>query len=305
MAKKKKQKRPQAKPVKPVKENILKTHPVLTTLLVAFILLTIFYFPILFQGKTFVSPDKMTSQAFKPFVKDAFSKDIFPLWCPYIFSGMPSYASLLSAPRVNIVDAPIKAVLKIFRPIVYDTNFLFLFMNYLLFAFLMYLLMRNQKVSPIAALFAGIAVIFMPQFIAFTAFNHNTKFLSLVLIPLIFLLTERLFEKKNILYFSLTALVIGFQLIRAHVQVCYYTFLMLGIYLVFKVITDYRSSKNVKDIFVPVALLFGVVISGALLSSVIYIPVFEYQQYSIRGSTEGSGLAYSYATDWSFHLPAK
>ena len=300
MAKKKKKKRPQAT-VKPVKESTLKKYPVLTTLLVGFILLTIFYFPIIFQGKTFVSPDKMTSQAFKPFVKEAFSNDTFPLWCPYIFSGMPSYASLLSAPRVNIIDAPIKAVLKIFKPIIYDTNFIFLFMNYLLFAVLMYLLMRNQKVSPIAALFAGISVIFMPQFIAFTAFNHNTKFLSLVLIPLIFLLTIRLFERKNMLYFCLTALAIGFQLIRAHVQVCYYTYLLLGIFLVFKVIGDYRSSKKVKDIFVPAALLFGVVLTGALLSAVIYIPVFEYQQFSIRGSTEGSGLAYGYATGWSFH----
>ncbi|MBN2412824.1 YfhO family protein [candidate division KSB1 bacterium] len=300
MAKKKKQKRPQT-PVKLAKENSFKKYPVLTTLVVAFLLLTIFYFPILFQGKTFLSPDKMTSQAFNPFVKDAFSKDIFPLWCPYIFSGMPSYASLLRAPRVNIIDSPVKSVLKIFRPLVHDTNFLFLFLNYLIFAVLMYLLMRNHKVSPIAALFAGIAVIFMPQFIAFTAFNHNTKFLSLVLIPLIYLLTIRLFERRNILYFCLTSLAIGFQLIRAHVQVCYYTYLMLGIFLVFKVISDYRTSKKPGDIFVPAALLLGVVLTGALLSSVIYIPVFEYQQYSIRGSTVGGGLDYNYATGWSFH----
>jgi len=300
VAKKKKKKRQQI-PAKPIKESIIQKHPLLTTLLVAFILLTIFYFPILFQGKTLLSPDKMTSQAIKPFVKDAFSKDIFPLWCPYIFSGMPSYASLLSAPRVNIIDTPVRTILKIFKPLIHDTNFLFIFLNYILFALLMYLLMRNQKVSPIAALFAGISVIFMPQFIAFTAYSHNTKFLSLMLIPLIFLLTSRLFERRNVLYFCLTSLAIGFQLIRAHVQVCYYTYLMLGIFLIYKVISDYRSSKKVRDVFAPAALLIGVVLTGALLSSVIYIPVFEYQQYSIRGSTVGSGLDYGYATDWSFH----
>lgn len=288
-------------PAAPGKKNYFQRHPLLVTALVAFLLLAIFYFPILFDGKVLLSPDKMTSQSFKPFVKDAFERNIFPLWCPYIFGGMPSYASLLSAPRINIIDSPVRTILKGLQPIFPDTNFIFILINYILFAMLMYLLLRHQKVSPLVAMFAGVAVIFIPQFIAFTAYGHNTKFLSLMLIPLIFLLTERLFEKRNAFYFSLTALTIGYQLIRAHVQVCYYTYLLLGIYLIFKVVADYRHSKKISDILAPVGLLFGVIAVGALLSSVLYVSVFDYQRYSIRGASAGAGLDFDYATDWSFH----
>jgi len=296
----KKMKKPTA-PVAAGKENFFRRHPLMVTALAAFLLLAIFYFPILFDGKVLLSPDKMTSQSFKPFVKDAFDRNIFPLWCPYIFGGMPSYASLLSAPRINIIDSPVRTILKVLQPLIPDTNFVFILINYILFAVLMYLLLRNHKVTPLVAMFAGLAVIFMPQFIAFTAYGHNTKFLSLMLIPLIFLLTERLFEKRNAFYFSLTALTIGYQLIRAHVQVCYYTYLLLGIYLLFKIVTDYRRSKKIGDILAPVGLLFGVIAVGALLSSVLYVSVFDYQRYSIRGASAGDGLDFNYATDWSFH----
>ena len=286
---------------KPTTPGFNQKHPVWTFVLITLLLLVIFYSPILFQGKTLVSPDKMTSMAMKEFVRHNPSGNHFPLWCPYVFSGMPSYASLMSVPIVvNLVDAPVRTLLELVN-IFPDPNFIFVFLNYLLFGLLTFLLMRELKVGYLASAFAGLVIILMPQYHAFTSYGHNTKFLSLMLIPLILILVKRLFEKRNLLYFALTSLTLGLQLIRAHVQVCYYTYLLLGIYLLFTVITNYRSSKKISDILVPAGLLAGVIVAGALLSSVVYVSVFDYQHYSIRGSSEGTGLNFDYASSWSFH----
>ncbi len=300
MGKKQSSKKPSQLNIKP-KSSFIQDHPVWTFVIAALILLTVFYFQVLFGGKSLVSPDKMTSKATIQFVKHNPYDIDFPLWCPFIFSGMPSYSSMLSIPKiVNPVDGPIRGIIETLK-LHHDPNFFFVFINYLLFGLLAFIFLRDQKIGLLPAAFAGIALMFLPQFIAFTSYGHNTKFLSLMLIPLILLLANKLFEKRNLLYFVLLALTLGLQLIRAHVQVCYYTYLMLGIYYLVTVINTYRSSKKVSDILVPAGLLAGVILVAVLLSSIVYISVYDYQHYSIRGSSEGSGLDFDYASGWSFH----
>ncbi|MDZ7260782.1 MAG: hypothetical protein ONB05_01500, partial [candidate division KSB1 bacterium] len=194
-------------------------HPGWLTVILILVLLLIFYHEVVFEGKTLLAPDALNSLSYRPFIKDALQRGIYPLWLPYIFSGMPSFASLASAPYINIFDGLINGILGAIRKVVPLTEFAHILVNYLLFGCLIYLLLRTRKASVEAGLFAAIAVIFMPQFIAFSAFGHNTKLLSTVLIPLIFLLVDQLLEKRNLLFLALTALAIGFQLLRAHVQV--------------------------------------------------------------------------------------
>jgi hypothetical protein len=161
-------------------------------------------------------------------------------------------------------------------------------------------LLRSLNLNRYACLFSAVAVIFLPQFIAFTAFGHNTKFYSVVMIPLIFWSVKQLLDKKNLFYFSITALAIGFQLLRAHVQVCYYTYLLIGLYFIFQAIMDYKDKKKPVNIFRSAAILAGAVIVGLMLASVLYISVYEYSHYSIRGGGTTGGLDYEYAAGWSF-----
>jgi hypothetical protein len=51
----------------------------------------IFFFPVIFGGKTFVGPDSIASHSFDTLLMDAKEQGIFPLWNPYIFGGMPAY----------------------------------------------------------------------------------------------------------------------------------------------------------------------------------------------------------------------
>ncbi|HFE63622.1 MAG TPA: hypothetical protein ENK14_04300, partial [Caldithrix sp.] len=299
MAKKKKKKTASVQDVsrKP-KQSFFTEHPNWTAAIILFLLLLIFYYPIVFENKTLLPPDALTAKSYKPFVNDALKSGTYPLWNPYIFSGMPSFGSLSSAPLVNIFDTIIQYSLVGVRYVIPLTPFMRIILNYLFFGLLIYLLLRSLKVHRYACLFSAIAIMFIPQYVAFTAFGHNTKFLSLVLIPLIFWSLNQLLNKRNLLFFMLTALALGFQLLRAHVQVCYYTYLLLGIYFIYYSIIEYRENKKFDHIYKGLGLLAGSMIIALLLSAVMYISIYEYSHYSIRGG--GTGLSYGYASSWSF-----
>jgi len=164
----------------------------------------------------------------------------------------------------------------------------------------MFLLLRRFKISFGASLFASVAVVIIPQYVAFGVHAHNTKLLSLVLIPLILLLVDNLLEKRNLLYLALTSLALGFQLLRAHVQVCFYTYLLIGFYFIFHLIFNYKENRNFTKILKSGALLLTAFILAFCLSSIIYISVYEYSHFSIRGGGAQGGLTYNYATGWSF-----
>lgn len=280
------------------KENLLTRHPLAALLILSFLLLLILYNQVMLAGKTFQMPDQQSARATAPFIKEALSRGITPLWCPYIFGGMPSFGSLLSAPHVNRLD---EFFIGFFR-LLSLPDFTFIFFNYLLFALFMFLLMRGLGVEPLPAFFSGLAVIFIPQFVAFTSYGHNTKFLAAVLIPVILLFAKKMMEEKNGLWFSLTALAIGFQMVRAHIQVSYYTFILLGIYFLYKEIADFRRSREIQPMLRSAGLLAGAIAAGVLLSMILYTSVLDYQRFSIRGGgVEGGGLDFDYAANWSFH----
>jgi len=300
VAKKKNIKAMSIKPLPLEKETWVNRHPVASLVLISFVLLLVFYFPLMVGGKAMVAPDAMSSGSLTPFVQQAQQRGITPLWIPYLFSGMPSFGSMLSASGINPVDDAVRTVCNVMQA----PAFTFIFLNYLLFAGLLYVLLRDGKVAPAVSLLCAVVIMFMPQFVAFTAYGHNTKFLALILIPAILWLVRRMLEEKSLLYFSLAALAIGFQMVRAHIQVTYYTFLALFIYLIYHEIADFREKKLIKPALISTLLLAGAVVIGVLLSAKLYVSVLDYQRFSIRGGGIGAGsggLDYGYASGWSFH----
>jgi hypothetical protein len=63
----------------------------------------------------------------------------------------------------------------------------------------------------------------------------------------------------------------------------------------------YSSGAAVSEIGWAGAILAVVVVASILMSAVLYLPVHDYAQYSIRGATSEGGLDYDYATSWSLH----
>jgi hypothetical protein len=275
-------------------------HPNFVPLAILLLLLLIFFNEVIFGGKAFVSADSLASSSIRPFVQDALKRGIYPLWNPYIFSGMPSFASLQSAPFIDLLGDIILGIQWILSKIFPLADFTRTLLNYFLFGLFAYLLLQKKTGWRVAALFCALALVFQPQVVSFAVFGHGTKLTTVVLIPLIFLLLDELLQTpaRRERYFALLALAVGVQLLRAHTQMAYYTFMMIGIYLLFWLVESYLQKRSLKNVFVSLALVAGALVVGAAMSAVLYLPVQEYAHYSIRGG--GTGLDYEYATNWSF-----
>jgi hypothetical protein len=290
----------QAPEKKPVRIPLWDTHPDAVALGLFVLILVVFFFPLLFGGKTLLPPDNIAARSFQPFRDNAIERGIYPLWNPHIFCGMPSFASLTKAPYIDVINVAGKWIISVFKLILPFGEFARYFFNYFLLGFFIYLLLRKKNISAGPALYTSLAMVLLPQVIAYAAFGHSTKLNSAALIPLIFLLAERLLKQRNLLYFSLTGLAVGLQLLRLHTQICFYTLFMVGLYFVYWAVGTAVREKNLKKTLTGGGLLIGAVLLGFLLSSVLYMSVYEYAQFSIRGGTETGGLAYSDATAWSF-----
>ncbi|MBN2414773.1 YfhO family protein [bacterium] len=275
------------------------SHPHWTAAILILALLLIFYNQVMLSDNVFTQPDVINSRTSQNFVKDALDSGTYPLWNPYIFCGMPSFASLTNAPYVDITGTIIYGALAVIGKAVPFTGFIRLFANYMLLAIMMYLLIRGRGLASGSALFAAVALVFMPQIVAYSVFGHSTKLASAVFIPLIFLLVERLLERRSLLFFSLAGLAIGLQLLRAHVQICYYTQMMIGLYFIYWAVIQLRTGKKAGPVLTGAGLLAGAVVMGVLVSSVLNLSVLEYAKYSIRGGSAGGGLDFAYATNWS------
>lgn len=266
------------------------------------IVLMMFYYPVLFEGKTFMTPDKLSSKTFTTFVNDALNSGTYPLWNPYIFGGMPSFASLSTAPFVNITSVAIVYAIKLvtlFQVDVHST-FLRIFVMYFLLGGSMYILLRKKGLSYSVAFFGSVAMVLMPQVVVYSVFGHNTKLGAVIFLPVIYLLTERILTKRSLLNFSLLGLAVGLQFLWKHVQISYYTQLMILIYFIYHAVIKIRKEKNIKSVLLDGSALYGAILLGALISSIVYLSVWEYSHYSIRGGGETGGLDFMTATGWSF-----
>ncbi len=278
--------------------RFIEKHPDGTYSAILLVLLLVFFHEVIFGGKTFLPPDKLAARSVAPFIFDALKRGIYPLWNPYIFSGMPSFASLQSAPFVDLVGDVVQAahwLVSRVLPLPEITRLLF---NYFLFGIFTYILLLKKTSLRWVALLAAVVMVFQPAVIAFAAFGHSSKLKTAAMIPIVYLLLEQALDEKRARDFVLLALAVGLQLLRAHTQIAYYTFMMIGLYLLFWVADAGLQKRSFAEVGKALA---GVVVAlavGVAMSAWLYLSVQEYAHYSIRGG--GQGLSYGYATNWSF-----
>jgi hypothetical protein len=223
-----------------------------------------------------------------------------PLWMPQFFSGMPTFGNVHYIPHnVSYAQRLIVGVLDLFY---LNRKWSWFVVFYFLCGVFTFLLLRVWKLSQVAALLGAITFMLSPYGIGLAAEGHGSKLMALSYLPLTFLLTHLLFERRDLLSFGLLSAAIGTLLLTNHMQIVYYVFIVLGLYLLYHIVRDFR--ENTLLIPAKTALFAGALIIGICISSYIYLSVYEYAQYSIRGGgTAGAkgGLTWEYATNWSFH----
>ncbi|NQV29793.1 MAG: hypothetical protein HQ508_02800 [Candidatus Marinimicrobia bacterium] len=217
----------------------------------------------------------------------------YPLWQPYIFSGMPAFSSMMFTKWVYFPNF----VLGILNSAGIPTLWTMLF-HYLLAAMGVYTLLRYLKVDFLTALLGGIAFMLTPFFIVMITVGHGSQMMTAAYLPWLIYAAKRIFDNPDLKGLLILAIIAGLQFQRGHVQIAYYGWMAVGWYGLLEAVFRFRS-KDWKKFPLSLAYLLSGLVLGIGLAAVLYIPSLAYAAHSIRGGSAGGGLDYGYATSWS------
>ncbi len=252
-----------------------------------------YFYPIVFENKVIFQGDILKWEGSAKEVMD-FREETGEeaLWTNSMFGGMPAYFISMDFPG-DITNA-IVSILTLGLP--HPINGLFFGMVG------MYVLLLSFKVRPVFAILGSIAFAFNTYNLLSLAAGHNAKIWAECLIPVIFVGIHLAFEKKRILGSAILALGLLLQFKFNHVQITYYTILIAGIYVLVRLIFDWKKEgianigKTIGFLLIGAILAFGANI-GRLATAL------EYSTYSTRGEvtieSQSAGLDKDYAFGWS------
>ena len=189
----------------------MKSPTVMATALLVVVVAFLFN-PVIFGGKTFGSPDSLSPKAVGMALNEV-AEEIgeFPQWQPWVFSGMPSAEAFTHISKLYFPEHLFKLF---FLP------GMMIQMLHLIFAGIgCILLLRHLKCSPFAAALGAVGFMVTPYMTTMVVHGHGSQMMTAAYIPWIFWLTVRLWEKPNFWDTGWLAILIGFQLQRAHAQI--------------------------------------------------------------------------------------
>ena len=237
------------------------------------------------------SPDSITPMALSKAL-DALRARTgdYPLWEPWTFSGMPtveafSYLSGLYLPNLLFDLLHLDGV---------HTQWL-----HLVFAGMGgYALTRRLGLHDAPAFLAGSAFMLNPFMTAMFAYGHGSQLMTAAWMPWALWAAIGLADRGRLSDAGLLALVLGLQLQRAHVQVAYYTWMLVVPFLAVMLVAGAREGRNPArtGLLAAAALVLGLAIAMQ-----IYLPALDYLPASARSAGGDPGAAYRYATQWSMH----
>ncbi|MFO7828597.1 MAG: YfhO family protein, partial [Bacteroidales bacterium] len=164
-------------------------------------------------------------------------------------------------------------------------------------------------VNPWLSIVGAIAFAFVSYNVIIIAAGHNTKVFAIAYMTPIIAGIYLSYRGKVLLGAAITALFLTLQLIANHLQITYYTLIIVVVYGIVELIYTIKDKS-----YHPFLKATGILIIAAVLSvgsnfGSIWT-TYEYGKYSMRGETEltkdeankTSGLDRDYATDWSYGI---
>ncbi len=197
----------------------------------------------------------------------------YPLWTNSMFSGMPAY-QIAFDPKTSIQVGYLQTVLTLGLPLPVS----FFFLACICFYFLCVVSGANAWVSIIGAL----AYAYSTFNVVITAVGHNTQMLSLGLAPAVIAGVLLLYQQKFWAGFSVTALFTALLIGQNHVQMVYYTLIIIGFLTIAFLIESYRH-KNIIPGLKAVAIAAAAGLLGLACNAVTMMPTYEYAKETMRG----------------------
>ncbi len=266
--------------------------------IIAFIVISSVYFTPAFEGKTLDQSDVKGYYGMSKEIIDYRDKTgIEPLWTNSMFSGMPAY--LINMRHPGQILSFINGFLTSYptRPIC----FIFLYM----LGF--YILLQLFGMKPWLSFAGGIAYGFSSYLFIILEPGHITKAMALGYMPMVIGAAYYTYKNKALIGAVLFSLFLGLQLLTNHLQIVYYTLLILLFMGIFEGVKALKE-KNIQKFFKRTGLLIAAVLLAVGMNFTGLWTVYEYSKYSMRGPSDlatnsddkTKGLDRSYATAWSY-----
>ena len=269
----------------------------------SFSLLSLFIFYPILQGKKIMQSDTQQYLAMSRQLQDSRTdKEEELYWIDNAYCGMPTYQLGVKYPYD--VLTPIHKILK-FLP--HPSYMIFIYM----FGFYVFILSLGFKNR--FAFFGAICYGLSTYLLIIIQVGHNTKAIALGYLPLVFASLNYIFKNKSIWPIILLSLLTALQIRANHYQISYYMFILIGIFLGFKLFESIRDKKLSFFGFRILKIFFSVLIAFGLNATSLF-STYEYSKYSTRGKSDitidesgrslktNDGLSYEYITQFSMGI---
>ncbi len=228
----------------------------------------------------------------------------FPLWTESAFSGMPTYTIDMDATsKISTGYLSYLVTLGLPKPINY------LFLVCICFYILTQVLRINPYIGILSSLAYGYAT-FNPVIIAV---GHDTQMLAIAYAPAVIASVLLIYQRKYLLGAALLAIFFGFQVSTQHLQIIYYTVIIIAFISIAFLIYNWQQ-KQLKDTFISFAVAAIAALVGFGTYAISILPLQEYAKETKRGGkseltlnsndknkTKG-GLDKDYAFQWSYGI---
>lgn len=266
-------------------------------IIAGFAVLCFIYFSPVIQGKVLPQYDVQQARGMQREIMDFKAKDgVAPLWTNAMFGGMPAYQIWAQYPK-NITTWVISFFTHIF-PNPVHLVFLYLIGAYLLFC--------SLKVNRWLAAAGAIAFAFTSYNFVLIEAGHSNQALAIAFFAPVVAGVLLTFRRDYWMGGALTAFALAVEIRSNHVQMTYYLFIAMLVYVIFELVHALRS-KTTRDflkslLFLAVAALVAIAVNAGSLWT-----TYEYSRLSQRGKSNlsadikehGSGLDKEYAYSWS------
>lgn len=257
----------------------------------------VFFAPNFFGGKVLPQPDNEKARAIQTEIQQYIKKDgEAPLWTNSLFGGMPSF-QIYTTPHGNLTKPLVKALFL-------WTDASDVWASVFVAMFCMYLLLVVMRVDWRAAMLGAVAFGITTYNVDILEAGHSTKMAALALAPGMMAGLVLLFNKRWYAGTGLLALFTSMEIYVNHVQITYYTLLLLAIYGIARFVQAIRN-KTLPDWAKAAGLSVVAMILGVACNTAKIWPTYEYSKETIRGGSEltakahHTGLDPDYLFGWS------
>src|SRR5579859_2256297 len=227
----------------------------------------------------------------------------YPLWTESAFGGMPAYTIAMDGKSVISINY-LGYVLTLGLP--QPINFFFLA------CICFYILCAVLRLDPWVGILASLAYAYSTYDPVIIVTGHVTKMWAIGYMPGVVAGLLLLFRRRYLAGTALLTLFFALQLGSQHLQLVYYTVLIMGLLTLFQAVNSVREGK-VKDLLFALGLAVAAGLAGFATSTLGTLPVEEYSKETMRGGrtelTSGAsklesrnGLSKDYAFQWSYGI---